>query len=187
MFNRAHSFLDTEVQARSAVRMSRNVGLGSWLPRQRPLFPPWYTDRCAAPPSAADPARRKDLDEVGALREILPGAAVRSGALTVANAPGRDLCAKSLRSSSLSRAREASFGWRRLVVMTTLSSRRRWPCWRQISRPSMLLSNQSRSPLTLRTRTAWPWVFHFKNKGGRSRQGAQERARTSRAGASFTP
>ena len=51
-------------------------------------------------------------------------------------------------SSSSSWARVAGSAWRRLAAMTTLSSRRRSPCWRRILRRSMLLPNQSRSPLT---------------------------------------
>ena len=61
------------------------------------------------------------------------GAAMRSGELTVADhAPGRERCAKSLLSSSLSPAREASSDWRRLAAMTTSSSRRRSPSLRLI-------------------------------------------------------
>jgi hypothetical protein len=57
------------------------------------------------------------------------GLAIRSGALTVAeHAPGRDLSAGNSFNSSSSPAREAGSGWRRLVVMTTLSSQRRSPC-----------------------------------------------------------
>ena len=48
------------------------------------------------------------------------GAAMRSGALTVAeHAPGRELLRGSLLSSFSSRAREASSVWRRLAAMTT--------------------------------------------------------------------
>ena len=64
------------------------------------------------------------------------GAVMRSGALNVAEkAPGRDLLRRELADSSSSLAREASFGWRPLAAMTTLSSRRRSPCWRSILRP----------------------------------------------------
>ena len=61
------------------------------------------------------------------------GAAMRSGALTVAeNAPGRDLLRKELAHSSSSRAHEAGSDWRRLAATTTLSSRPRSPSLRLI-------------------------------------------------------
>ena len=68
------------------------------------------------------------------------GAAMRSGEMTVAeHAPGRELLRGELDQFVFKRAREAGSGWRRLAAMTTSSSRRRSPCWRQISRPSTLL------------------------------------------------
>src|SRR4051794_39826154 len=74
MLDRAHSLVDTEVQARSAVRMSRNVSLGScgFLDSDR-YFLPGIGTGVQRLPSAAHAAGRKDLDEVGALREISPG------------------------------------------------------------------------------------------------------------------
>jgi hypothetical protein len=58
--------------------------------------------------------------------------------LTVAEkAPGRKLLRRELGQFVFKCV--AGSDWRRLAAMTTSSSRRRSPCWRQISQPSMLL------------------------------------------------
>ena len=75
------------------------------------------------------------------------GAAMRSGALpSPSMRPAASFCARSLLSSSSSRAREAGSGWRRLAAMTTLLSQRRSPCWRRILRKDVRCRRRMQSP-----------------------------------------